>query len=63
MLPRALALWWSSRETLSGLTWIARGVGAVSLASGLGLLSSELGGKTIGMESDIVWGFPAERLG
>ena len=63
MLPEGLTSRWLGCEAGSGVSPRARVMGDVSIASGLGLLSSELRGKTIGKERGITWGNRAERLG
>lgn len=50
-------------DAASGVSGRASRTGAVSIASGLGLLSWEVRGKTIGIDRDLVWGNPAERRG
>lgn len=61
VLPEGLTSRWLSCEAVSGVSWRANGMGAVSIASGLGILSSEVRGRTIGMDRGLAWGSPAER--
>lgn len=49
---------WLSGEAVSGVSWRA-----VSIGSGVWLLSTEVSGKIIGMERDLAWGDPGEQLG
>lgn len=58
MLPDGLTSRGPRGEAVSGVSWRA-----VSIGSGLGLLSSDVRGKIIGMERDLAWGKPAERPG
>ena len=50
-------------DAASGVSGRASRTGAVSIASGLGLLSWAVRGKTIGIDRGLVWGNPAERRG
>lgn len=59
ILPERLTSRWLTCEPVSEVG----GTGVVSIASGLGLLRSEVRGKTIGMENGLACGNPVERLG
>lgn len=63
VLPVGLTLWWLNCKAVSGVSWRVSGMEAGSIASGLGLLSPEVRGKTIGMDRGFVWGNPAEWRG
>lgn len=58
MLPEGLMSHSLSGEAASAVSWWA-----VSIGSGLGLLSSEVSGKIIGMVWDLARGSPAQWLG
>lgn len=63
MLPEGLTSRWLSCEAVSEVSWRSSGMGAVSIASGLGLLSSEVRGKIIGMDRGLALGNFSERRG
>lgn len=54
---------WFGWQAVTGMSLWDKGEGAIFIASGLGLLSSEVRGKTIGMERGLAWGNPVMRLG
>lgn len=63
MLPAGLMLRRLTCEAVSGGSWQASGKGAVSIISGLLLLTSEVRGKTTGMDWGIAWVNPTAREG